>query len=264
MASTAPSSATPRAGTRAKDWTGPEAQSTSRRATCSREQGACGLRRPAGMARGGAVEAINLCRKASSSVRAAPGQACSPEQRPSMPESCSGCRARCWPSRGRRARLERRGRLLAATLAFHPREGGHTMPRSSRWARPPLRARRRRAGLADEVVHWLSAGCALRSRAWPSTPYRMGAPQRATGCAPCRGRRPRCRRHGACSCEQRPCSPPYIEGARRRSCSSWTGTRRWPSGGRPACLSARHASQQRPWPYTLERVGTTPRSMRWG
>ena len=86
---------------------------------------------------GGAVEAINLCRKASSSVRAAPGQACSPEQRPSMPESCSGCRARCWPSRGRRARLERRARLLAATLAFHPREGGHTMPRSSRWARPP-------------------------------------------------------------------------------------------------------------------------------
>ena len=158
---------------------------------------------------GGAVEAINLCRKASSSVRAAPGQACSPEQRPSMPESCSGCRARCWPSRGRRARLERRARLLAATLAFHPREGGHTMPRSSRWARPPLRARRRRAGLADEVVHWLSAGCALRSRAWPSTPYRVGAPQRTSECAPCRGRRPRCRRHGACSCEQRPCSPPY-------------------------------------------------------
>ena len=87
---------------------------------------------------GGAVEAINLCRKASSSVRAAPGQACSPEQRPSMPESCSGCRACCWPSRGRRARLERRARLLAATLAFHPREGGHTMPRSSRWARPPV------------------------------------------------------------------------------------------------------------------------------
>eukprot|EP00964_Phaeocystis_antarctica_P017208 scaffold9498_cov79-Phaeocystis_antarctica.AAC.2 len=52
MASTAPL-ATPRAGIRAKDWTGPEAQSASRRATCSREQGACGLRRPAGTARGG-------------------------------------------------------------------------------------------------------------------------------------------------------------------------------------------------------------------
>ena len=155
-------------------------------------------------------------------------------------------------------------RLLAATLAFHPREGGHTMPCSSRWARPPLRARRRRAGLADEVVHWLSAGCALRSRAWPSTSYRVGAPQRATGCAPCRGRRPRCRRHGACSCEQRPCSPPYRGCARRRSCSPWTSTRRWPSGGRLACLSARLASQQRPWPSTPGRVGTTPCSMQWG
>ena len=72
---------------------------------------------------GGAVEAINLCRKASSSVRAAPGQACSPEQRPSMPESCSGCRACGWPSRGRRARLERQGALASSDPGLPPPRG---------------------------------------------------------------------------------------------------------------------------------------------
>ena len=79
--------------------------------------------------------------------------------------TCAGRRARAsglrqarhaLPSRGRRCRRaaagvelavglqgegvhdsSARARLLAATLAFHPREGGHTMPRSSRWARPP-------------------------------------------------------------------------------------------------------------------------------
>ena len=97
MAPTAPS-ATSRAGTRAKDWAGPEARSASRNATCSPEQGP-GFRRPAGMARG-------LSRRS----------------------TCAGWRARAsglrqarhaLPSRGLRCRRDAAGLALAAGL-----EGG--------------------------------------------------------------------------------------------------------------------------------------------